>query len=197
MSMIKICGITNLEDALYAEKCGADFLGFIFTQHSKRKVSPQHVKEIVAHLSAAKPIGVFIEQSHEETLEIAQDCNLFGVQHHSYFAQGFDNFFYIYAHGFSAQKPIDNIINQPGPNKFLIDHTTKTQYGGTGQSFDWSALPAAHMDDIIIAGGIGPDNVREALSYSPFAIDLSSRVEIAPGQKDHRLLDQLFQEIQK
>lgn len=195
MTKVKICGITRVEDALFAESLGADFIGFIFTRHSKRQIEVEQAIAIVKRLTSAKPIGVFIEQDYDETQEIARAAGLFGIQHYSYFAEGFASYFYIHAQNFYDAQPFDAFLNKPGPDVFLIDHAVKGLYGGTGQSFDWSALPKDRMHKMIIAGGIGPNNVMQALHFNPYAIDLSSSVEVAPGIKDHRLLERFFKEM--
>lgn len=192
---IKICGITRLEDALLAEDLGADYIGFVFTRHSKRQVMPKQARLIIQHLTRAKPIGVFVEQDLAETRKIAEHTGLLGIQHHVYFKEGFAPYFYIHAQSFEGAQSIENLGQYKKADAFLIDSAIKGIYGGTGKNFNWDVLPHSQIDKIIIAGGIGPGNVAKALHYKPFGIDLSSHVESTQGIKDPALLKQLFKEI--
>lgn len=191
---VKICGITREDDALLAEKLGADFIGFIFSKYSKRQVHPDQAEQMISKLTTAKPVGVFVEQDLEETLSIARQAGLYGIQHHGFFEEGIKDFFYIHTVPVSDQDLAGDIFNISAPDAFLCDTKVKGQYGGTGQSFDWSILPEEQIHKIIIAGGVGAHNISDILKTGAYAADLSSSVESAPGIKDHHKLREFFKE---
>ncbi len=199
MPKIKICGVTNAEDALLAERLGADFIGIIFAQKSPRAVEIAAAKNIAAALKTAKTIGVFVEQTHKETAEIAAACGLWGVQHYTYFSQGFADAQYIYAMRLgapeSAAVPQDFSLNfsLTGADYVLIDSYDEKQHGGTGKVFDWAEIPSAlPRARLFLAGGLNADNIGAAAGENVFALDLSSGVEARPGHKDPEKLKQLF-----
>lgn len=190
---IKICGITRVEDALLAEKLGADFIGLILTHHSKRSISADHARDIAGALTTAKPIGVFVEQDFAETINLARHIGLHGVQHYTYFDAGFAPFFYIHAQSIAAEQHPN--MGFSSADALLMDTKVGSQHGGTGQTFDWSVLPPVHLSRTIIAGGITPDNIADALRLTPYAVDLSSGIEDSPGIKNAQKLQQLFKEV--
>lgn len=195
MSKIKICGITRVEDALLAEALGADFIGMIFTRESKRQVVVDQAKEIASKLTSALPVGVFIEQDFDETVGIAREAGLRGVQHHALLFQKPAPFFYIHAHGVTGEVRAD-VFSDPAPDYILLDSHAAGQKGGTGKVFDWQYMPAHHRARIFMAGGIGAHNIAAALALKPYAVDLSSSVEESPGIKGHQKLKLLFAEIE-
>lgn len=193
---IKICGITRPEDALKAQALGADYIGFIFTKYSPRQITATQARAMTALLTTARPVGVFVEQDLQQTLEIAATAGLHGIQHHRYFhREALAPYFYIHVCSSDALPEFDFSAQLDSIGALLVDKAAPGTYGGTGQSFDWRALPPAQMARIIIAGGIGPDNIAAALALRPFGVDLSSRVESAPGIKDHHKMEQLFEII--
>lgn len=189
---VKICGITNLGDALLAESLGADFIGFVFAEKSPRRVTETAAKEISAALTTARAVGVFVEHSRDETERIAEECGLWGVQHYSYFPEGFWGPHYIYALRLGAPAmPQD--FSSLKCDYMLIDSYDEKQHGGTGKTFDWSELPSGiSRARVFLAGGLGPHNICAAAREKTFSLDLSSSVEARPGKKDPAKLKQVF-----
>lgn len=192
---VKICGITHLEDALLAEALGADFLGFVFEPSSARAIDYAKAKAIIAHLTKAKAVGVFVNQNHDEIDAIARDLNLAAVQLYEDYIFLKTPYQVIRALRIQGQKDFEKLPSLLNLYDYvLLDTYHPEQLGGSGQCFDWSLLPK-DLQRCFLSGGIKPDNVRLALSYQPFAIDLASGVERQPGKKDQQKLMQLFKEI--
>jgi phosphoribosylanthranilate isomerase len=195
---VKICGITNIDDAQAALEAGADLLGFNFYSKSPRYILPEKAREIVAQIRSKGQrqllVGVFVNSSLEEvrsTLEIAQIdlAQLHGDEPVHMLEQ-------LNGRGFKALRPtseteaeIDAEWFVPyGPNApvLLIDAYRKDQYGGTGHTADWTiATRLAQQYPILLAGGLTPDNVAEAVrQVRPWGVDVASGVECTPGKKD-------------
>lgn len=205
MTWVKICGITNLEDALVAVDAGADALGFVFYDKSPRKVDVETVREITAKLpDSVEKVGVFVDQSVEEVRETAEHARLTAAQLH-----GDRLTEEVWSNprpandwlGVSKMIPAvpaglldDGILISPQArdNMFalLIDAPKNGLPGGTGEKFDWqkargSVESLGFMVPVVVAGGLKSDNVSEALSlFHPFGVDVSSGVEAKPGKKD-------------
>ncbi len=203
---VKICGLTRVEDAKAAQDLGAWALGFIFYPKSKRFIDAATVKNIIASLPAtAQPIGVFVNQTGEAIL-IAQDAGLKGIQLHG--DETPDDLRRVRA-AFSgtiikALRPkneadLQVIADYKGlADYILLDAAVGNEYGGTGHTGDWSLAQKARSFGIpvIVAGGLGPDNITAAYAQTtPHALDLSSGVEASPGIKDHAKLQALFATI--
>jgi len=195
---VKICGITNIDDARAALEAGADLLGFNFYSRSLRYIAPERARDIAAQIRSDGPrpllVGVFVNSPLEEIrsiLEIAQIdlAQLHGDEPVNVLEQ-------LHGRGFKALRPsseteaqIDAEWFAPyGPNApvLLIDAYRKDQYGGTGQTADWStATKLAQQYPILLAGGLTPENVAEAIrQVRPWGVDVASGVECAPGKKD-------------
>ena len=197
MVRVKICGITNPEDALFAVAQGVDALGFIFYEPSPRYVHPDRVSEIVSALPPfVTPVGVFVNKAREEVLAIVRSTGLRAVQLHGdetpADCQGYP-FPVIRAlrvgEGFNPAS-----LSVYPVNTFLLDTAKKGWYGGTGETFDWRVARAASAHGrIILSGGIDPQNVAEAVRMvNPYAVDCGSGVEAAPGRKDHNRIAEFF-----
>jgi phosphoribosylanthranilate isomerase len=188
MVRVKICGITCQEDALAAAYAGADALGFIFAK-SPRQVEPQKAREIIAALPGlVHSVGVFVDESLDHVKQVREFCGLDYVQLH-----GEEDRFYTSS---LTPKVIRTLGMGSGPAPsaddypdafLLLDTQVKGQRGGTGKTFDWSlAAPIAARRQVMLAGGLNPDNVARAIkTVKPFAVDVSSGVELSPGRKDH------------
>ena len=191
MVRAKICGITNRNDALCAVDNGADALGFIFYEKSPRYIAPEKAGEIVFNLPPfVTPVGVFVNASEREIDIAVKLAGLRAIQLHGdeppkaclgqavpvirAFRVGCD---------FDVQ-----IMRSYLVNTFLLDTEKVGSYGGTGETFDWTkAVEAKRYGRIILAGGLKPDNIREAIErVGPYAVDTSSGVEAEPGKKDHK-----------
>jgi phosphoribosylanthranilate isomerase len=202
MTWIKICGITNLEDALTAVNAGADALGFVFYEKSPRKIGPQAAREIVRQVSAkVQKVGVFVNQLEDSICATAGEVGLTAIQMHG------DNEDPHVADLIVKCRPDLKIVvgismRHPQPeawammwhpdvvHAFLVDSASSSERGGTGTSFDWQMGQAsieviASLGRVIVAGGLNPTNVADAIRIlSPWGVDVSSGVEAKPGKKD-------------
>lgn len=193
MTAVKICGLTNLEDARWAWQCGADLLGFIFVQSSPRYVSATEAARITRALAdegcAAHFVGVFANQSIEAVRRIANTCSLHLAQLH-----GGEPPDYARALGVPvivARRVRDRVpwgeLSLYGAWAYLLDSYDPQKLGGTGHSWRWELLDKRPQTSskIIIAGGLTPDNVSLAIDQArPWGVDVSSGVEAHPGRKD-------------
>jgi phosphoribosylanthranilate isomerase len=189
MVRVKICGITRVEDALQAVGAGADALGFVFHGKSSRYVSPELAKEIIGALPPfVQTIGLFVNVEVGFVNEIADRCGLDMIQLHGDEPPEYCELVrrrVIKAFRVRDMKSLDAVGNYRVAG-ILLDAYSPHAYGGTGQTFDWEfARSVSAFGPIILAGGLTPDNVREAVSrVAPYAVDVSSGVESAPGRKD-------------
>lgn len=196
---IKICGITNYEDAKLVSDLGADAIGFIFYKNSKRFVLPEIVKNIVDKLPPfLTKVGVFVNEDADVVNKIMQNCKLNIAQLH-----GDENLEYICKINYSIIKVfrISQNFNFNNLSKYahlniLLDTYNQKEFGGTGENFDWDMIPQEIRNKIILAGGISENNLEEIFyKIKPYAIDVSSSLEIKPGKKNHEKLKTLFRKI--
>jgi phosphoribosylanthranilate isomerase len=197
---VKICGITNYEDAAAAIDMGADLLGFNFYPESPRYIEPAKAAKIISKLSAFTDIvGVFVNEPIEKIQEVREQCQLDWVQLHGDEDPEFCNEFR--SHNVKVMKAIrvkDQKDVESAENFFtdaiLLDAFNPKKYGGTGVSFDWNII--GHIGKrIFLAGGINPDNAARAVELGVYGIDVCSGVEIRLGKKDKRLMKKLFENI--
>ena len=189
MTRIKICGITHLTDALTAVEAGADALGFNFVPDTSRFVKPDQVAAIVAELPPfVTTVGVFASKDAAKLSTIANQCRLDAIQLHAdvtpEFCRNLDRRV-IKAVRVKDESSL-SILSDYDVNAFLLDAYVEGMMGGTGHVFDWDlALKAKNYGQIIVAGGLNPDNVAQAVRHvKPYAVDVSSGVESQPGRKD-------------
>ncbi|MDP3787029.1 MAG: phosphoribosylanthranilate isomerase [Candidatus Omnitrophota bacterium] len=195
MVKLKICGITNLEDASAACSCGADALGFVFAK-SPRRVSPRIVKTIIKKLPPfIVTVGVFVNEKRGKVRKIAADCGLDGLQFHGEETPGYCNYFKDKYKIIKAirVRSIDSLsdLKKYNVDAFLLDTYVEGKRGGTGVKFNWDLAVKAkrHGKPVILAGGIRIGNVEDAVKIvHPYAVDVSSAIEKAPGRKDHNLM---------
>lgn len=198
---IKICGITNMADAEKAVELGADAIGFVFAD-STRKITPSDAREISLGLPPfISRIGVFVNEEIKTIKELYEYCQLDVVQLHGDEDSQYLNSLsipFIKAFRVNGNEVLRQ-IKQFGLKYFLLDTFDKKLSGGTGKSFDWLvANQAAKYGKIILSGGLNPDNIRDALdTVNPYAVDISSGVEKSPGQKDYRKMELLINEVHK
>ena len=182
--MVKICGITCVEDARAAVDAGASAIGFNFWAGSSRCVSPAQASAIAAALpAAALKVGVFVNESPATVVEIARAARLDVVQLHGGEAPAGLSFWRACR---VSGESIADIETAAGAEAILLDTAVPGLHGGTGQSFVWhlAQLPGWR---VIVAGGLDASNVREAIRAArPWGVDACSRIESAPGKKDHR-----------
>jgi len=197
---IKICGITNMEDAEAAVGFGADALGFIFYKGSKRYIDPETAGDIISNLPPfLTTVGVFVNQDLDEIIEIKDKTSINAVQLHGDEDPQFCN---------SVPTKVIKVFRVKGtldPGKvaqypvqaILLDTYSDDEYGGTGRSFDWGIIEEmSHPKKVILSGGLTPENVAEAVRIvKPYAVDVSSGVEATPGKKDHQKLKNFIEAI--
>ena len=190
MVRVKICGITNLEDALTAVEAGADALGFVFFQGSPRFVSPEQAAEIICHLPPfVQTVGLFVNEDLEMVNAVADQCGLDVIQLHGEETLGYCKTIrrrVIKAFRVKDISTLDVMV-QYQVSGYLLDAWSPAARGGTGQTFNWEIAAEATKRGlrIALAGGLTPDNVAEAVTtVKPYAVDVSSGVESSPGHKD-------------
>jgi len=191
---IKICGITNTEDARVAWESGADALGFILYAQSPRYVDPQIVKTIVSGLPPfIVSVGVFVNESSKTVQNIMEKCGLTYAQLHGdetpEYCETLDRPILkaLRLKDRSSFLSLAEYRGRAGVKGFVVDTFSESSYGGTGQTTDWSlAAEVAQAAPILLAGGLTPENVQEAIAQvHPYGVDVSSGVEVRPGKKDH------------
>jgi phosphoribosylanthranilate isomerase len=198
---IKICGITNREDALFAAACGVDALGFIFYLGSPRYISPENARPIISDLPPNLiKVGVFVNHDFEEVKRIKSFCGLDILQLHGDETPDYCRCF-----------PSSLLIKAVFPQKdddlealccyearaFLVDARDGKRYGGTGLTSRWDlAARIKTTYPLVLAGGLKEENIREAIAaVSPHAVDINSGIESAPGKKDHTKLARIIKII--
>ncbi|HJX31801.1 MAG TPA: phosphoribosylanthranilate isomerase [Thermodesulfobacteriota bacterium] len=203
MTKIKICGITNLNDALTAVNLGADALGFVFYPQSPRFISPDKAKKIRQKIPPfTLCIGVFVNARKGEVLQIARECCLDGLQFHGNESPEYCSFFsdYKVIKSFPLKNPSDlEIIRHYKVRAILVDAYDPLHHGGTGKRADWElAVEAKSFGPLILAGGLTETNVQEAIKIvNPYAVDVSSGVELSPGIKDPAKLRKFVEMVRK
>jgi len=204
---LKVCGIATFEDAEAALECGADYLGFNFYPQSPRYIPPERVREIIDMLALSdglvQTVGVFVNESRpEQVINIMAASGVRLAQLH-----GAEDAAYCDAIGgdrvIKALRVSDSFnpeaVLEYKVSAVLLDAYHPSLYGGTGQEFDWSlAREAARLARIILAGGLGPHNIAEAIrKVTPFGVDVNSGVESGPGRKDVARLRLLKKEMEE
>ena len=196
MTKVKICGITNLKDALVSAKFGADALGFNFYEKSPRYILPEKAREIIKEIPAEiLKVGVFVNQEFEKIIEIAETAKLDALQLHGEETPEFarrlkteTNLEIIKAFRVSPRfKPED--ILQYEADAILLDAYSRHEHGGTGENFDWDVARKVReiFPKIYLAGGLSPRNVADAIfQVRPFAVDACSCLEKSKGIKDSK-----------
>jgi phosphoribosylanthranilate isomerase len=200
---VKICGITRLEDAHVAVDSGAHALGFVFHPASPRYIAPEKAAAIISTLPPfTMAVGVFVNLPAQEVERIADRCGLHAVQLH-----GEESPVECAAHKRPVIKAVrlDPTKGSLGLARYavtsvLVDAGVAGAWGGTGVTVDWKLLnqfletePEAVRRRLVLAGGLTPHNVREAISLvKPFAVDVSTGVEVEPGIKDHQKIKEFM-----
>lgn len=200
---VKICGITRVEDALLAAQLGADAIGFILDPQSPRFVS----RETVAAITAILPpfittVGVVVDLSSDEMKNLVSLLNLDLLQFHGTETPEYCGSFgipYIKAIHVQAGTDIERQANlYPDSQGILLDAYNPTQKGGTGIAFDWNFIPQLMDHALILAGGLNSNNVADAINkIRPYAVDVSSGVEISPGIKNPEKMAAFIAEVRR
>jgi phosphoribosylanthranilate isomerase len=199
MIRVKICGLTNLEDAMAAAELGADAVGFVMYSKSPRCVKPAQVKLMISQLPPyVSTVGVFANQDFREVEETMEVCKFDLVQ-----LQGEESSEFCQRLGSRVVKAIrvkdvENIkrMTEYSVRAFVLDTFREDQFGGTGEIFDWNlAVQARRYGRIILAGGLTPENVHEAVTkVQPYGVDVSSGVEKQLGKKDHAKIEKFIKQ---
>ncbi len=189
MVRVKICGITTVEDALHAVNAGADALGFVFHGASPRNILPGQAASIITALPPfVQAVGLFVNADHAFVNAVADQCRLDLVQLHGDESPEYCDSIkrrVIKAFRIRDITSLDPIRNYRVAG-FLLDAFSPQAYGGTGTTFNWALAEKAKVfGPVILAGGLTPENVRQAVEQvKPYAVDVSGGVEAAPGRKD-------------
>ncbi|MEP6788737.1 MAG: phosphoribosylanthranilate isomerase [Acidobacteriota bacterium] len=194
MPKVKICGITNLQDALMSVRAGADTLGFNFYEKSSRFILSEKTAKIVEWLPKdISKVGVFVNDSLEKILEIANMAGLTAIQLHGDESPEFvkrllavTGVEIIKVFRVSKDFTPEDVMKY-GVDAILLDAYSMKERGGTGETFDWGIAKGlqALIPRLYLAGGLSPANVAEAIQkVRPYAVDVSSGVESSPGKKD-------------
>lgn len=198
---VKICGITNVADAQAAVDMGADILGFNFYNKSPRYVTIEQAASLVYKVPAIVSLaGVFVNAEPGLIREAARHCDLDWIQLHGDESPEFCEHFktdgpnIMKAVRIKTREDIER-ASQYATDAILLDAFQQARYGGTGQTFDWSLLTYSGQR-IFLAGGITPENAREAAEQGTYALDICSGIESEPGKKCHIKMQALFDAIQ-
>lgn len=202
MIRAKLCGMKTEEAARAAEAAGADYIGFIFWRGSRRFVEPARAARIGQSLCRAKKVGVFVDEEADRVNAIARQCALDYVQLHGHETADYARQIacpvikaYRYGDGFSAQE-----ANAYPAGLILVDAFRPGEVGGTGARFDWreaQAAVAAVEKPVLIAGGIGAENVAEAADvFHPFGVDVSGSLEVG-GEKSEERIRSFMREVRR
>jgi phosphoribosylanthranilate isomerase len=198
---IKICGITNMEDAVMAFAYGADALGFIFYKKSPRYVSPEKAMRIIRNLpDDISKVGIFVNHDIDAVREIYHFCGLDLIQLHGDESPAYCSEFpqSILIKAMSPESGEDlGIIAQYGVRAIMIDARESGLYGGTGQQSNWElAAKLKEMHPLVLSGGLNSGNILAAIkTVSPHAVDVNSGVEITPGKKDPRKVQNIIETV--
>jgi phosphoribosylanthranilate isomerase len=201
MTQVKICGLTNLTDALVAVEAGADLLGFIFFPKSPRNVTPETVAAIIPAVRQSNPtiktVGVFVNERADRIATIVDQTGLDYVQLHG--DETVDWFTSLNGRCYKALRPADAqeaatqaatyaLLSTLDGLRWMLDAYDPNAYGGTGKRADWRAAAqlARQYPGLLLAGGLTAENVAQAIGVvHPWGVDVASGVEAEPGRKDH------------
>lgn len=198
---VKICGITCVEDALIAAEAGADALGFVFYPPSPRAVAPEAAAEIIAQLPPfITSVGLFVDANRDDITAVAERCHLDLLQLHGKetpaFCQSLDRP-YIKALRMRDDADVATVAaSYGGARGLLLDSYKPGVPGGTGETFDWQRIPTQLAGQMVLAGGLRPDNVAEAVTQvRPFGVDVSGGVEERAGRKNAEAVRQFIRAV--
>ena len=203
MTRIKICGITRVEDALAAAQAGADAIGLVFHAASPRAVSIEQARTIVKALPPFVTIvGLFVDAAEETIRSVLDQVPLDLLQFHGDEPDTFCQRFarpYIKAVRVRPGDDLDALAaNWPGASGILLDSYKPGVPGGTGETFDWSMIPAQRSWTLVLAGGLQSQNVRQAIDLTaPWAVDVSGGVEATKGIKDIDKINAFIHEVKR
>lgn len=195
---VKICGITRTDDAVAAVEAGADAIGLIFYEGSKRFVNPEAAADIISNVSPyTSVVGLFVNADADYVETVLNHCPLSQLQFHGdetpEFCSSFNRPYVKSVPVSSAVKMSEIVTAHRNARAYLFDTQIPGEHGGTGKTFDWRLMPEKNIGHRVLAGGLNAENVEEAIRIAtPNAVDVSSGVEVSPGKKDH---DKLYRFI--
>jgi phosphoribosylanthranilate isomerase len=200
MGKVKVCGFTNLEDFLLAERLGADYAGFIFYPGSRRRIEPEKARAMIAAGSGRMiPVGVFVDEAAEHVRQIVEYTGIAVVQLHG--EEQPDVCDRLPVPCWKTFKPRDDSFLQRlaaySCQAYLLDSWSAVSPGGTGKPFawQWAERAIATGKAIVVAGGVSSANIDALLGLKPFAVDICSALEKAPGEKSRAKMERFFAKI--
>jgi len=183
MLKVKICGITNLEDALHAIACGADALGFVFYEKSPRYISPENVKEIIEKLPPfVECVGLFVNVDTKTINAVCKDIGISRAQIHFEVDEAFLDELTVPSLAVVRAKNAKDIQNFS--KKYRLVDAYVESYGGEGKRLNLDFFNAVDCSKLILAGGLTVDNIQEVKKFGFYGVDVSSGVESTKGKKD-------------
>jgi phosphoribosylanthranilate isomerase len=198
---IKFCGMTNVEDAMFAARLGVDAIGMIFVPQSPRCISEREAKKIITTLPAwVTTVGVFANAKVNEISQVLAEIPLDLLQFHgdesAEFCQQFQRPYIkaIRMREDSNLQAYSDVYRQA--KALLLDTYDNNMLGGTGKSFNWNLIPSNIAQQIILAGGLTAKSVATAIKQiKPYGVDVSGGIEVAPGKKDHAKMTAFIDEV--
>lgn len=203
---IKFCGLTRPGDVRMAGELGVDAIGFVFTDKSPRRIAAEEARAMRQALAPlVDAVALFMDNSADEVREVIRQvrpsllqfhgdeddafCRAFGVPYLKSIAMGSE---------IVGQHPASLQVRYPTASGFLFDSNGVGEAGGSGQTFDWSRIPAGIQKPFVLAGGLNPDNVFDAICATlPWGVDVSSGIESAPGIKDGDKMRHFVEEVRR
>lgn len=200
---IKICGISNLQDALHIARRGADSIGLVFHRPSPRSLELEAAQQIRRALPPFITVtALFLDEAEDWVEEVVEklrpDCLQFHGQETAAFCESWGRPYIKSIPMGSIEDPLDYAAQHASAQGFLFDSNAAGLQGGSGDTFDWSKIPPAFDPPLILAGGIKPSNVADAIArVQPWGVDVSSGVESSRGVKSGELIDLFFDEVKR
>ena len=197
---LKICGINDIDILQHACKAGLDFVGFIMVNESPRNISNNFLASLESfNFLSTTPVFVFVNPSVDEVKKITSNFENAILQFHGdeedSFCRQFDQLFWKTIRVKDSQS-LEAINDFPSADAILLETFSQDAYGGTGKVFDWGLLEKiSEQRKFVLAGGINPKNIKEAVSVDPWCIDVNSGVESSVALKDKALMDEIIKNI--
>ena len=197
---LKICGINDIDILQHACKAGLDFVGFIMVNESPRNISNNFLASLESFdFLSTTPVFVFVNPSVDEVKKITSNFENAILQFHGdeedSFCRQFDQLFWKTIRVKDSQS-LEAINDFPSADAILLETFSQDAYGGTGKVFDWGLLEKISVQrKFVLAGGINPKNIKEAVSVDPWCIDVNSGVESSVALKDKALMDEIIKNI--
>ncbi len=198
---IKICGITNIDDAMVCIDNGADALGFVFCEASPRNIELAQAQSIIAQLPPfVTTVALFMDASSDDVRQVLSRVQVMSLQFHGQESEDFCRQFdkpYIKAVAMGSEQNLHKQAQKYASSQaLLLDSNELGKMGGSGKTFDWNRKIQQTDKPLVLAGGLSAGNVAQAIKkISPYAVDVSSGVEKSKGIKDHQLVKQFIEQV--